>query len=273
MACRDFYSAPTGWQISPVVYETTSQFDPRTVADGNGNSMILSSTTSEKKAEEILRAALSEMGSHVAVANGPYDGKRTKKYIIGNTVSLSWRIGRAVFQARQENAISRVGERIIKEVGGEGSAKVIFKGKIVRVERRLFNGHVYGEVIIEAMDVSGRGQVLEQGMSGKLKIPFKNENLFAIQTDEEGKERHIATVPDLISVLDASDGEAIGTPEYRYGLLVVVIAIQATPHFTETERGLEIGGPKAFGFDDVEYKPIGKFSMPRSVIDEYGSFK
>lgn len=180
---------PTGWQISPVVYETASQFDPRSVADGNGNSMIITSTTSERKAEEILRAALSEMGSHVAVANGPYDGKRTKEYIIGNTLSLSWRIGRAVFQARQENAIAQVGERIIKEVGGDGSAKVIFKGKIVLVERRLFNGHVYGEVVIEAMDVTGRGQGVAEGMNGKLKIPFKNENLFAIHTDEEGKEK------------------------------------------------------------------------------------
>lgn len=35
----------------------------------------------------------------------------------------------------------------------------------------------------------------------------------------------IATVPDLISVLDAQDGEAIGTPDYRYGLLVIVIGI------------------------------------------------
>jgi hypothetical protein len=34
---------------------------------------------------------------------------------------------------------------------------------------------------------------------------------------------------------------------------------------------LEIGGPKGFGMDEIEYKSLGKFQKPRSVIDEYGS--
>lgn len=35
--------------------------------------------------------------------------------------------------------------------------------------------------------------------------------------------------------------------------------------------GLEIGGHKGFGFDDLEYNPLGKFCKPRSVIDEFNS--
>lgn len=76
-------------------------------------------------------------------------------------------------------------------------------------------------------------------------------------------------VPDLICVIDAQNGESIGTQEYRYGLLVVVLAITASEKWTSTERGIEIGGPKAFGFNDLEYTPIGEFAKPRSVVDEF----
>jgi DUF917 family protein len=79
----------------------------------------------------------------------------------------------------------------------------------------------------------------------------------------------IASVPDLICVIDAQNGEAIGTPEYRYGLLVIVLGITASEKWTSTERGLEIGGPKGFGFDEVIYNPLGVFEKPRSVIDEF----
>jgi DUF917 family protein len=78
----------------------------------------------------------------------------------------------------------------------------------------------------------------------------------------------LAIVPDLISVIDAQNGEAIGTPEYRYGLLVQVLGFTASERWT-SPRGIEIGGPKAFGLDHLEYRPLGKFVKPVSVIDEY----
>lgn len=157
-------------------------------------------------------------------------------------------------------------DSIIAEVGGSEAAKVIFQGKIVGVERTLRNGHVYGEVIIDASDVDSASEY-----QGRIKIPFKNENIAAFRVKEDGTEETLAVVPDLISVIDAQSGEAIGTPEYRYGLLVTVLGITASDKWTSTERGIEIGGPAAFGLTDVEYKPLGKFVKPKSVIDEYSN--
>jgi len=57
----------------------------------------------------------------------------------------------------------------------------------------------------------------------------------------------LATVPDLIAVLDAQSGAALGTPQYKYGLRVLVLGITAAPQWTNTQRGLELGGPSAFG--------------------------
>jgi DUF917 family protein len=177
------------------------------------------------------------------------------------------RIGRAVAAARQINRIDTVAESIIDEVGGSEAAKVIFKGKIVGVDRTLRNGHVYGEVIIEAAETASSPTTA--AFEGRIKIPFKNENIAAFKVKDDGIEEVLAVVPDLISVIDAQSGEAIGTPEYRYGLLVTVIGITASDKWTSTPRGIEIGGPAAFGLTDVEYKPLGKFVKPVSVIDEY----
>jgi DUF917 family protein len=140
---------------------------------------------SELMVERAFRAALSQMGSHVGCAKAPVSGKNTKSWVVEHTISLSWRIGRAVALSRSLNQIDTVAESIIKEVGGNESAKVLFKGKMVRVERTLRMGHVYGEVIFEAMNFSGIENV---PMKGKYKIPFKNENILAIREEEDGGE-------------------------------------------------------------------------------------
>ena len=95
-------------------------------------------------------------------------------------------------------------------------------------------------------------------------------------------------MPDLIVVLDSRNGSSIGTQDYRYGLQVTVIGLACDPRWT-TPDGLKLGGPHAFGYVsgafhrqfslltctqlthslDVPYVPIGKYSKPRSVIEEY----
>jgi DUF917 family protein len=260
---------PTKWQTTPVVFgEREIVFAPVCVADGNGNVLYMPTATSDLKVEQVIRAALSQMGSSVGCADGPVTGAETRRWAVEHTLSLSWRIGREVAKARKESRIDSVAEAVIDAVGGRDTARVLFKGKIVGVERKLWMGHVYGEVVVEGPANSE--------YAGKIKIPFKNENVAAIRlhegqesiTGEEKNEDVLAIVPDLISVIDAQNGEAIGTPEYRYGLLVSVIGITASERWT-SPRGIEIGGPKGFGLDHLEYKPLGRFVKPVSVIDEY----
>ncbi|KAI4609634.1 hypothetical protein J4E80_008278 [Alternaria sp. BMP 0032] len=259
---------PTKWQTTPVVFgEREIVFAPVAVADGNGNTLYMPTATSDLKVEQVIRAALSQMGSSVGTADAPVTGAETRRWAVEHTISLSWRIGREVARARKENRIDNVAQSIIDAVGGSETGRALFKGKIVGVERKLYMGHVYGEVIIEATGSE---------YQGKIKIPFKNENIAAIRipengestTGEEKNEDVLAIVPDLIAVIDAQNGEAIGTPEYRYGLLVSVIGITASERWT-SPKGIEIGGPKAFGLDHLKYKPLGKFVKPVSVIDEY----
>lgn len=78
----------------------------------------------------------------------------------------------------------------------------------------------------------------------------------------------LATVPDLIVVLDASSGEAIGIQEYRYGVKVIILMMAPHPVWT-SKRGLEIAGPRAFGLD-YDYVRGLEYVKPKSVFDEYG---
>ena len=287
---------PTKWQTTPVVFNDAGRntiWAPIVMADGSGNVVSMPRASSDAAVERIARAAISEMGSQVAVADPPVSGAEAKRWIVEGTVSLAWRLGRAVHRARAEGKVDRVAEEIVRECGGgkEGCAKVLFKGKIVGVRRTLRKGHVYGECIIEGTDVNTEPVVSGAGVDGnkggefkgqRIKIPFKNENIAAIRIHDGGEggdgkedgelekqEDVLAIVPDLISVIDAQNGEAVGTPEYRYGLLVVVVGISASDKWTATQRGIDIGGPKAFGYDHLEYKPLGRYVKPISVIDEF----
>lgn len=168
-------------------------------------------------------------------------------------------------------------------MGGNEAAKVLFRGRIVKVERRLFKGHSYGTVHIAAFDDNDKEDEEDEAGSttqkakavatgGTLQIPFKNENIFAEHTSADGQStRLVASVPDLIAVLDNGSGRALGVPEFQYGYRVTVIGIACSPRWTETPEGLAIGGPKAFGYEDVTYEPLGTYVEPRSVIEEFSN--
>ncbi|RYP13481.1 hypothetical protein DL767_010701 [Monosporascus sp. MG133] len=274
---------PTKWQTTPVVFnERDVIWAPVSMADGNGNIVIMPKAKSDLHVEKILRAALSEMGSSVGAADAPVTGAECKRWAVEHTISQSWRIGRAVARARKNNDVENVAETILAECGGTRAGRVLWKGKVIGVERTLRMGHVYGELIIEGGDVADRQSTDKSSnneksqFQGAIKIPFKNENIAVIKISRsvvDGKvvdkeEGVLGLVPDLISVIDAQNGEAVGTPEYRYGLPVIVLGITASDRWT-SERGIEIGGPKSFGMDHLTYKPLGKFVKPISVIDEF----
>ncbi|EPQ50447.1 hypothetical protein GLOTRDRAFT_82362 [Gloeophyllum trabeum ATCC 11539] len=265
---------PTYWQTTLCVYET-GQLVPCAIASGDGKHIIMTKTTDDEIVDRALRASCAEMGSRVGMAARPTTTDRVRNYGVLNTVSLAWRIGRCIARAHAKNTLNTVAEQIVDEIGGPSTARVLFRGKIISVERRLFKGHSYGEITIQQLPTDeeentsaspSRYQPVATG--GFLKIPFKNENIYAKHILESGEEKYIAMVPDLISVLDTQSGKALGVPEFRYGLRVTVLGITCSPRWSDTEKGLQIGGPRAFGYD-IDYVPLGAYIEPRSVILEY----
>ncbi|TDZ54502.1 putative D-/L-hydantoinase subunit A [Colletotrichum trifolii] len=265
---------PTYWQTTLAVHAPL-ELVPCAIDSGDGKTIIMTRAPDDEIVDRALRASCSEMGSRVGMAAKPTTADKVKRFGVLNTVSLAWRIGRCISLCQATNTMSTVAESIVQEAGGPEAAKVLFRGKIVRVERRLFKGHSYGEVHIAAFErgdedeiSSSRDRAVVVAQGGTLKIPFKNENILAEHTAEDGSTEILACVPDLISILDNESGRALGVPEFKYGYRVTVIGITCSPRWTETQAGLDIGGPRAFGYD-LDYKPLGVYVEPRSVIQEY----
>jgi len=95
--------------------------------------------------------------------------------------------------------------------------KVLFQGKVSDVERRATEGFLRGRTRLE-----GSGD----WRGATMRIDFQNEWVVAWLDGEP-----IAMSPDLICVLDAVTGEAIGTETIRYGQRVTVIALPPPPVF------------------------------------------
>lgn len=268
---------PTYWQTTIAVH-APGELVPCVIDSGDGKTIIMTKASNDEIVDRALRASCAEMGSRVGKAAKPTTTDRVRSFGVLNTVSLAWRVGRCIAKAEATNTLSTVAEAIVDEVGGAKSAKILFRGKIVNVERRLFKGHSYGSITIAGLSASEEDSSVENMANrvpalmtgGTLNIPFKNENIYAEHTAEDGTKTIIASVPNLIAVLDTGSGRSLGVPEFKYGFRVTVLGITCSPRWTETPAGLAIGGPKAFGYD-IEYKPLGEYVEPRSVIEEYAA--
>lgn len=82
------------------------------------------------------------------------------------------------------------------------------------------------------------------------KVWYKNEHILSYRDGEVD-----VTVPDLICIIDA-EGVPVTNPFYEKGQRLTIFALPAPKEWT-TERGLEVFGPKSFGFD-IEYVPFNK---------------
>ena len=64
----------------------------------------------------------------------------------------------------------------------------------------------------------------------------------------------LASVPDLIIIVDYETSEPINAERLRYGQRVAVFAV-GCPAFYRTEAALDVVSPRNFGFD-VDYVPL-----------------
>jgi DUF917 family protein len=170
---------------------------------------------------------------------------------------------------------------LIKAIFDTTPGRLLYSGKIVNIIRDVSRGYTIGRCYIaptpdDELDSTFSTAAKE---TRHLVIPFQNEFLYAAYIDPSSsspttsssqanqREEVICTVPDLISIL-GQDGEALGSPELRYGLKVKVIGMPAHPLWTSTEKGLKAGGPDFFGLN-MKWESVGKYRMPRSVVEEF----
>lgn len=207
---------------------------PMSIADEKGNSVFLE-TVDNDWAEQFARTTSIEMGGACMIATYAHTGAELRDHAILNSMSLARDIGETIRTAKSRSA-DPVDELLELTDGSE-----LFEGKIVDVERRTEGGFAVGEATIDGLgDCEGR----------ELRLDFQNENLVA-RDSERGV---VASVPDLITVLDAETGDPVTTEGLKYGHRVRVVGMPCSKKW-RTDDGLELVGPQYFDYD-IDYEPI-----------------
>jgi uncharacterized protein len=203
---------------------------PAVMTDERGN-LVIFQTISGHWMERLERAAAVEFGGVASSAEFSMTAAQARGATVRNSVSLAIGIGEAVSAARGNPV-----EALIAELG----AFRLVTGKVLDVERRTTSGFARGSVVVEGL---GRD-------AGRLiRLELQNENLVALE-----RGRVLASVPDLITVLDTETADAIPTERVRYGQRVTVIAFACDPVW-RTGKGIALAGPRAFGYD-FDYLPV-----------------
>ena len=213
---------------------------PFALADEHGNGVILN-VIDNFWAERIARAVAIEFGAICVGIAYPITGRQVKTATLHHTVSFAGSIGKALREAKARKTDPLAA--VLEVTHGV----VIFRGTIVDVDRRTQGGWAKGEAKIAGVD---------EFTGSTAGVRFQNENLVVIR---EGSV--VASVPDLITILDAETSAAITTEYLRYGFRVVVIGIACKPIW-RTPEGLALAGPSHWGYD-IEYVPVE--SAMRSV--------
>ena len=205
--------------------------NPAVMTDERGNTIVFNGIDGDWM-ERMERASAVEFGGMAWSSEYQLTVAQAKDgAVVDHAVSLAIRIGTVVLEAEHDP---------VAALAREIDAAILVAGKVVDVERRTTKGFVRGSATIEGLgDDVGR----------TLRLEIQNENLVAL----EG-ERALATVPDIISVLDTESAEAVSTERLRYGQRVTVIAFPCH-RIWRTQRGLELAGPRHFGYD-MDYVPV-----------------
>lgn len=207
---------------------------PVALVDEKGNEVLLNAGDN-RWAEELARACAVQCGGNVCVCMYAMDGAAFRKYSVFRTLSRCRELGQLI------RTVKGAKDRTPEEAFLRGcGAFLLFRGKITDVLRRTAGAFNRGQVLID-----GFGSC--KGSSAR--VTFQNENLTA-----EVDGTLLATVPDLICLVDPETFLPVTTDALKYGKRVLLLGMPCD-RLWRTEKGLELAGPRYFGIDS-DYIPL-----------------
>ncbi|ALL00862.1 hypothetical protein Pyrde_0812 [Pyrodictium delaneyi] len=206
---------------------------PSAVASRTGSLLVLYEYASIDEYEHIVRSLAASSGSSVAVVDAPLGPEEARRALIRGSISRAFELGARVLEARATG--SNPLDALLEACRGW----LVFEGVVEDTQLSDNAGFLEGYVTIKGIDASG---------GRELKVWVKNEYIMAWLDGEP-----IVMPPDIISLVD-SKAELVLVTRLRPGLHVYVVAARAHEAW-RTPRGLELFGPRHFGFT-YDYKPV-----------------
>lgn len=215
---------------------------PAVACDYQGN-ITTFSTPDTATYERHIRALAMSSGGMINVAEHPMKGAFIKQAIIPETISFSVQLGRVLRENRGNVQDMLAPLKQVFSHSEYGQCKLLYCGKVTDKSTRIIGGFDIGEATIESFDSS----------QSNLLISIKNEYLVA-KLDHGDHQQVLATVPDLIVLVDYETSAPINAERLKYGQRVGVFAL-GCPAFFRTQRALNAVQPRCFGFD-MDYIPL-----------------
>jgi uncharacterized protein len=175
--------------------------------------------------ERLIRSAIGTLGGSACAGAYPMVRDVAKRVVITGTVTDAALLGRAM-KSQDEDPINVIARHHV--------LRRLVVGKVVDLDRQTGGGFVRGSVVVEGTGPD-RGRFV--------RVEFQNENLIAF---EDGQP--VAMTPDIITALDTHTASGITTEALSFGRRVTVVALKS-PDIWRTAAGLELVGPRAFGYD------------------------
>ena len=226
-----------GRSVPAIQHNTCNIFNipmtPFAIATKFGDSAIFTDVVDEKRAETLIRALSVESQNNIGVVDHPTVGATLRNSVVPDAITMAQNVGRIVREERCEGKDPT--ERLVKEMNG----KDLFCGVVKDTKWNTVGGYTEGDIYISG---------IENNIEDEYRIWFQNENIVSWKNGIID-----VTVPDLICMLDEK-GLPVTNPNCFKGQKLRVFALPA-PELWKTQKGLELFGPKSFGFE-VEYEGI-----------------
>jgi len=189
--------------------------------------------------ERHIRALAMSSGGMITTVEHGMTGAQLKEAIIPGTVSFARQLGTFLREHRGQATSLFEPLKSLFSSSIFGECRLIHTGKVTDKSTRILGGFDVGSATIEGF----------QSNTQSVEIDIKNEYLLARRGDQV-----LATVPDLIVIVDFETSEPINAERLRYGQRVAIFAI-GCPDFYRTPDALDVVSPRHFGFD-LEYVPL-----------------
>lgn len=221
--------------------------------DYAGNTVTFETDTTATY-ERHVRNMAQAMGGMITTVEHPMTGKQLKSAIVPQTLSFAIELGRVLRENRGNS--QRIFEplRRLFDQSLYGGLFHIYTGKVADYASSVVGGYDIGQARIESFDEA----------AAPLLVDVKNEYLVARLADQV-----VASVPDLITILDYETSAPINAERLRFGQRVTVYGV-GCPAFYREQRALSVVEPRCFGFD-FDFIPIeGLVSLHQPIEPRSG---
>jgi DUF917 family protein len=227
-------------RAGPELHQCTAHlFDvsmcPSAIVTDGGNIVIVKGYGSIDSYEATARHQSVIAGHSAVVVDTPMALRDARKVILQGTVSLCFKLGKAVHRARQKS------KDPVQAVVDALQGWKLFQGKVSNFKWKDESGFLQAELWLDGT---------REFRGHKLKSWIMNEHIMVWRD-----RKPVVMPPDLMSLLK-SNGEAVTNGQLRVGMNLTAIAAKS-PQVWRTARGLALFGPRHFGFD-FDYQPVEK---------------